>query len=140
MVYEDAEKLYAEVRKEGEAVIEEAFGILFPTSSPLTASTPAKHLSASASPNDVEVAAYNTTFFPRREVVAVPMGAGPLAPGIGTKIVQVSEDGKTGYGVVDCMDGGSMGVLCAPGAAMHEFCMPVSGASALRFLLCVVGS
>ena len=40
MVYEDAEKLYAEVRKDGESLLEEAFGALFQKSLPISQGTP----------------------------------------------------------------------------------------------------
>ncbi|KDQ27960.1 glycoside hydrolase family 38 protein [Pleurotus ostreatus PC15] len=63
MVYDDAEKLYAEVRKDGDAMLDEAFSVLFPDSRPMTTATVS---------NIQQLIAYNTTFFPRQQVVKVP--------------------------------------------------------------------
>ncbi|KAI0799601.1 glycosyl hydrolases family 38 N-terminal domain-containing protein [Irpex lacteus] len=90
MVYDDAEKLYAEVRKDGEAVLEAAFKTLFPT--PVRAPG--------------SIIAYNTTFFPRRDVVQVPL-AGKTS-NLKSQVVQASEDGSVGYALLDCSEGGML--------------------------------
>jgi alpha-mannosidase len=59
--YEDAEKLYAKVKKDGEALLKEAFSILFPHSVSLTPSSRTKSLGG-------KIVAFNTTFLPRSGV------------------------------------------------------------------------
>ena len=39
MVYDDAEILYAEIKRDGELLLEEAFSVLFPASVPLVSRT-----------------------------------------------------------------------------------------------------
>jgi alpha-mannosidase len=68
MVYVDAEKLYAEVRKDDESLLEEAFGALFPKSLPISQGTPLKSSGGSG-----DLVAFNATFFPRRDVVRIPL-------------------------------------------------------------------
>ncbi|KAJ7199975.1 glycoside hydrolase family 38 protein [Mycena pura] len=89
MVYDDAEKLYAEVRQDAEAMLDDALDVI------LGCAAPAAHAMALD-----QLAAYNTTFFPRREVVRVP-----IAGGLGAQVAQLSADGKEGYTVVDCAGG-----------------------------------
>jgi alpha-mannosidase len=64
MVYEDAEKLYAEVRADTEALTEDALRVIYPDSSrsPLP-----------SGPHTLF--AHNTTPFARRDIVRVPLGA-----------------------------------------------------------------
>ncbi len=109
MVYDDAEKLYAEVRKDGEYLLEEAFGALFPKSFPLTSAT------VKAPGN---IVAFNTTPFPRRDVVQVP-----LSPQMRSKVVQGSKDGLTGFALFDCSKGENL----AHPTGFFADCMPVSG-------------
>ncbi|PSR71657.1 hypothetical protein PHLCEN_2v12510 [Hermanssonia centrifuga] len=108
MVYDDAEKLYAEVRKDGEYLLEEAFGALFPKSLPLTSAT------VKAPGN---IVAFNTTPFPRRDVVQVP-----LSPQMRSKVVQGSKDGLTGFALFDCSKGENL----AHPTGFFADCMPVS--------------
>ncbi|KAI0944229.1 hypothetical protein AcW1_010259 [Taiwanofungus camphoratus] len=114
MVYEDAEKLYAEVRKEGEELIEEAFTALLPKSIPL--SEPTLKLKKSGT-----LVAFNTTFFPRRDVVKVPL-VGGSASRLRSQVVQVSKDGTSGFALMDCSSGGSLS-LCS---GLYADCMPTS--------------
>ncbi|KAJ4488346.1 glycosyl hydrolases family 38 N-terminal domain-containing protein [Lentinula aciculospora] len=94
MVYEDAEKLYAEVGKDGKALMEEAFQVLFPNSIPLT---PETKLQPNTSLN--QIIGYNTTFFDRREIVQFPLvGA---SAGLKTAVAQVDQSSKIGYAVMD---------------------------------------
>lgn len=77
MVYEDAEKLYREVRQIGHTLLEDALDVLFPDSVELTKATPAKRLAKAG-----KLFAYNTTFFPRWDVIEVPVaGASSLLKG-----------------------------------------------------------
>ncbi|KAF9070390.1 glycosyl hydrolases family 38 N-terminal domain-containing protein [Rhodocollybia butyracea] len=88
MVYDDAEKLYAEVAKDGKALMEKALQVLFQNSIPLT---PETKLQANTSLN--QIIGYNTTFFNRREIIRVPL-AGASA---GLK----SANGSIGYAIMD---------------------------------------
>lgn len=98
MVYEDAEKLYSEVAKECQAILEEAFDTLLVGSTPIDPDTP---FTASAKG---KVLAINTTPFPRREVVQVPIhNSGGKS--LRSSAVQIASDGKTGYVLMDARDG-----------------------------------
>ncbi|KAL0956195.1 hypothetical protein HGRIS_002352 [Hohenbuehelia grisea] len=107
MVYEDAEKLYAEVRKDGEKMLDDAFDVIFPGSVPLE-----KCAGATG-----QIVAFNTTFFPRREVIKVPLHQ---APSLREQAIQISSDGRTGYALVDCMFG------AGPSAGMCSDMYPAS--------------
>ncbi|OCH89390.1 glycoside hydrolase family 38 protein [Obba rivulosa] len=71
MVYADAEKLYAEVRKDAEELIEEAYSALLPKS--VRASTKVPIVTS-----DFRLVGYNTTPFPRRDVVEFPAHNGTV--------------------------------------------------------------
>jgi alpha-mannosidase len=114
MVYEDAERLYSEVRKEGNALIEEAFHVLFKDSTPVTPDAKA------ASGNLI---AFNTTFFPRRDVVKVPLDGSGYARKLKSMVVQTSKDGKEGYALMNCSDGDSLS-FCS---GLFADCNPASG-------------
>ena len=114
MVYDDAEKLYAEVRKEGEALIEEAFKAIFPSSVALTDPSFKKKTGT--------LVGYNTTFFPRRDIVEVPLTGGGASK-LRSQIVQASKDGTVGLALMDCATGGGV----AFGTGMYADCRPVSG-------------
>ncbi|KAH9837576.1 glycoside hydrolase family 38 protein [Rhodofomes roseus] len=112
MVYEDAEKLYAEVRKEGAQLIEDAWTTLFPTSYPLS--------NVAALKKRGSLVGFNTTHLPRRDVVKVPLGAG--AANLKAQVVQASKDGSYGYALMDCSEGGPI----ATPTGLFADCMPVS--------------
>ncbi len=114
MVYDDAEKLYAEVRKEGRALIEEAFKAIFPSSLALDDPNFKKKTGT--------LVGYNTTFFPRRDIVEVPL-AGGAASKLRSQVVQASKDGTVGLALMDCATGGGV----AFGTGMYADCKPVSG-------------
>ncbi|KAF5376659.1 hypothetical protein D9615_007835 [Tricholomella constricta] len=119
MVYDDAEKLYAEVRKDGEALLDEAFSVLFPDSVLLTRTTNPKSLPASG-----KIVGFNTTFFRRSDIIEVPLvGA---SSGLKSQVLQTSSDGKTGYAVMNSPGGGSVGALCTPATGLHAQILPVS--------------
>ena len=67
MVYEDAEALYAEVKKGCEEILEEAFCVLFPGSVPVQSSMRSKSLGGSS-----KIIAFNTTFFSRWDIIRIP--------------------------------------------------------------------
>lgn len=112
MVYEDAEKLYAEVREVCTGLLEAAFGILFPQSSPLL------------SPSKSEmIVAFNPTSFERHDVIKVPLSGN--AARLKTQIVQASADGKYGYAL---MHSKSKEVVAQP-TGLFANCAPASGLS-----------
>jgi len=81
------------VKHDGEAILEEALSILLPNSVPLTSSTRSKSLGGSS-----KVIAYNTTFFPRWDIVKIPLAkAGNSLKSI---VLQASENGKEGYAIM----------------------------------------
>ena len=102
MVYDDAEKLYAEVRADAEAVVDNALCVLYPGSALLSSVATA---SASA---PLTVFAHNTTPFPRRDIVRVPLTEGRISSG---NVLQTTSDGKEGYVV---LEGGAGGGLVLP--------------------------
>lgn len=126
MVYEDAEVLYAEVKRVGEAILEEAFCVLFPGSVPVLPSMRSKSLGGSS-----KIIAVNTTFFPRWDIIRIPSLA-KAGPALKSLILQASEDGKEGYAVMNCAGGGSVGELRHPSSGLHDLIKPVSG----KFTLC----
>lgn len=94
MVYDDAEKIYTKVAKDGKALLEAAFRTLIPKSvgfslvQPLQSTAPGK------------IIAFNTTPFPRLDVVQIPLhGAGSNR--LKAEVVQVAKDGNTGFILVD---------------------------------------
>jgi alpha-mannosidase len=97
MVYEDAEKLYAEVRCDTEALIDKALCVLYPGSLPLSSAA-----STSAS-GPLTIFAHNTTPFARRDIVRVPLAAGGISLG---DVLQTTSDGKEGYIVLEGAPGG----------------------------------
>ncbi|CAE6482312.1 unnamed protein product [Rhizoctonia solani] len=98
MVYEDAEKLYSEITKECNSILEEAFDTLLVGSTPIDPHTPFE-ISAPG-----KVLAVNTTPFPRREVVQVPLRSSG-GKRLRTSAVQITADSQTGYVLMDACDG-----------------------------------
>ncbi len=94
MVYDDAEILYAEVRTDTEALIEDAFCVLYPGSHPLSSAA------SVSSSGPLMIFAHNTTPFARREIVRVPLGC--------DNVLQMTSDGKEGYVVLECGPGGGL--------------------------------
>lgn len=120
MVYEDAEVLYAEVKRDGEALIEEAFSVLFPNSVPLTPTTRSKLLAGSC-----KIVAFNTTFFPRWDIIKVPLAKAGTS--LKSQILQASDDGREGYAIMHCAKGAGPGELKSPSNGLHAHLKPVSG-------------
>ncbi|KAJ3513202.1 hypothetical protein NMY22_g15114 [Coprinellus aureogranulatus] len=126
MVYEDAEKLYAEVKSTGEALLEEALSVLFPSSASLSPS-PALQSSKAylrALAASTKLVAFNTTFFPRVEVVKVPLSK--MSKEVKSMVLQASDDGKEGYAVVACTEGAAVGEIVSPSNRLRSKLMPVS--------------
>lgn len=117
MVYDDAEKLYAEVRKDVDALLEEAFSALLGKSAPISQDKPAKSLDSAGN-----LIGINTTFFPRRDVVKIPLHGASSA--LKTRVVQTSLDGGVGYALMDCSGGGNLAVP----KGLFADAMPVHGA------------
>jgi alpha-mannosidase len=103
MVYEDAEKLYAEVRTDTETLVDKALAVLYPSSLPLSSVVPA------STSGPLTVFAHNTTAFARRDVVRVPLGERGISSG--NILLQKTSDGKEGYVV---LEGGAGGGLVQP--------------------------
>jgi alpha-mannosidase len=116
MVYDDAEKLYAEVRKDGECLLEEAFDALFESSHPLSNTNPEK-----SSYTTKDIVAFNTTPFSRRDVVKIPLHG--TASQLRSKVVQTSTDGNIGYALMDNSHGGSISLP----SGFYADCMPTLG-------------
>lgn len=123
MVYEDAEKLYAEIEKDAGKLIEEAFEAIFGV----------PNFDARKQPLSGNVIGFNTTPFPRRDVVKVPL-TGRHAAKLRSKLVQTTNGGKEGYALMDCSTGGPM---CSP-SGMFADCHPVSGTRAPRRMRCTL--
>lgn len=102
MVYEDAERLYAEVRADTEKLLDQALQVLYPSSVPLS--------SVATVPTSVPltVFAHNTTPFPRRDIVRVPLAEGRTSSG---HVLQTTCDGKEGFVI---LEGGIGGGLVLP--------------------------
>ena len=122
MVYDDAEELYAEVFKDGADLLDEAFDILFPPSVALPSSSPQKPLNCSG-----DIVAFNTTFFPRQDIIQVPM-VGSLKAKFASMspdaaATQSSKDGNTGYILMACAPSSNIGMP----SGLSPNCNPASG-------------
>jgi alpha-mannosidase len=125
MVYDDAEKLYEEVREAGEKMLDDALDVILGGHTRVPGVSSVTELD--------QLVAYNTTFFPRREVVQMPLpAAGDSA--LRTQVAQLAADGKTGYAVVHSAGGGRPSVLAAPPVTEAWGFTPVSGS--LSCFLC----
>lgn len=124
MVYEDAEKLYAEVAKDGKSLIEEAFQVLFSHSVLLS---PETRLQPNTSLN--QIIGYNTTFLDRREIVKIPLDG--ASAGLKTAVAQVdNNNNEVGYAI---MDNGVLDASIANGLDLHA-----SGESTVHSLMLMI--
>jgi len=131
MVYQDAETLYTDVMKSGEILIEEALSILFPDSEPfLSMVPPRKFLGGSCD----KVIGYNTTFLPRWDIIAFPMDR--VNSALKAQILQASDDGKEGYGVMQTPAGSQVGQLRDPNCSLYTHLLPASGMWPMKFATC----
>lgn len=122
MVYNDAEKLYAEVKASGESLLDEALSVLFPDSLPLGL---AKHKYSRSSYS--RLIGYNMTFLPRWDIIKIPLQSANSA--LKAQIMQASDDGKEGYAVMTSGNGSQVGQVRSPSSALHAKLLPTSGAS-----------
>ena len=125
-MYEDAEAIYAEVKRDGELLVEEAFSVLIPNSVPLTPATTSKPLSGSC-----KIVAYNSTFFPRWAIVKVPLTK--AGSSLKSQILQASDDCREGYAIMHCAKGAGLGELRSPSNALHAHIKPVSSECSFTF-------
>ncbi|KAG2052533.1 glycoside hydrolase family 38 protein [Suillus hirtellus] len=109
MVYDDAEKLYAEVHEVCTGLLEDAFGVLLPRSSPLLSNSTSETL-----------VAFNTTSFARHDVIKVPLSKD--AARMNTQVIQTSADGKHGYALMHSVGNK---VVSQP-VGMPSVCTPAS--------------
>lgn len=130
MVYDDAEQYYAEVMKEGHAIISEAMDKLLksqttvvPADTPLMASAPGA------------LVAFNATMFPRLDVIRVPL-TGSGGAQLKNVVVQAAEDGKSGYALMQAQHGMSFatprGLFADCNAASGIYCFTLSSALSNR--------
>jgi len=129
MVYDDAEKLYAEVKLSGESLVEEALSILFPDSLPLCsmANHKMKYLEDSCD----KIIGYNTTFLPRWDVIMIPIDR--VNSALKAHILQASDDGREGYGVMQTPASSQVGQLRSPGCSLYTHLLPASGTWPIKF-------
>ncbi|KAF9529896.1 glycoside hydrolase family 38 protein [Crepidotus variabilis] len=120
MVYDDAEVLYGEVKRDGEALLEKAFSVLFPQSVPVTTIMRTKALTGSS-----KIVAFNTTFFPRWDIVTIPCLV-KAGPNLKSLVMQATEDGREGFAIMHSPGGGAVGELKHPSNALHSQIKPVS--------------
>ena len=113
MVYDDAEKLYAEVRRDGNQLLADAWTALFPESYSLS--------NTAALSKRGTLVGINTTHLPRRDVVQVPLGSS--AAKLKGQVVQAAKDGSYGYALMDCSEGGQVSMP----TGLFADCKPVSG-------------
>ncbi|KAG6332318.1 hypothetical protein ID866_6771 [Astraeus odoratus] len=113
MVYDDAEKLYAEVRRDCHSMLEEAFNVLVAGTHPALESSPSADLQAG-------ILAVNPTQFARQDVVEFPLSG--VASGPLSSVVQTSVDGKHGYALIECQEDDFVGQA----TGMSTRCVPVS--------------
>lgn len=113
MVYDDAEKLYAEVRTDGTQLLADAWAALFPESYSLS--------STAALSKRGTLVGFNTTHLPRRDVVKVPLGSGSAK--LKGQVVQAAKDGSYGYALMDCSEGDHVSMP----TGLFADCKPVSG-------------
>lgn len=108
MVYEDAEKLYGEVARDGKQLFKEAVSAYMGNLIPI-ASVMEEQLALS----NGKLVAFNTVHHARREVVEIPL-KGPSATRLRKEVVQISKDGTRAYALMDGDDNAG-GLLQAKG-------------------------
>lgn len=129
MVYDDAEKLYAEVAKDGKDMFEEAVGALVPDTLPLSAlSSPTSsgltHLSSHS--GKWRLVGLNTVHASRREVVEVPL-AGPGAIKLRGEVAQIAKDGSKAFAIMETDDPHIIGAGLLSAKGIYADLQPVAG-------------
>jgi alpha-mannosidase len=118
MVYEDAEKLYAEVAKDGKELFKEASSAYLGGLIPLTSA-----IAGQASLMNGRLVALNTVHANRQEVIEIPL-SGPSATKLRTEVVQISKDGSKACALMGSEENAG-GLMFAKG--MYADLRPVSG-------------
>ncbi|KAI4519924.1 glycoside hydrolase family 38 protein [Schizophyllum commune Loenen D] len=90
MVYDDAEKLYAEVTSDGKHMLEDALSVLLPGSKAAGGGIGGIGAAEAEFKGRGSLVALNTTPFPRREVIRVPAG-------LGSQRATEEDEAKDGY-------------------------------------------
>lgn len=129
MVYEDAEKLYAKVKKNGKELLEEAFAALSHKSLPLSNDRPTS-LPYSGHGG---LLAVNTTFLPRVDVVKIPIHKSDISR-LKSWIVHLSADKTVGYALMD----GSNGFGLAEPRGLLSDCHPPTGKCDIQYFVCIL--
>lgn len=106
MVYDDAEKLYAEVRKDAEDLIEEAYGALLPKS---VAQSNVDPIAGSG----IRLVGYNTTPFPRRDIIELPASEGRI-----NVIMECPEGSHVAHPIMNALNSPKDGAF---GASVNRF-------------------
>lgn len=96
-IYADAEEKYKSIAKAGSAMLEEAFGVLFKGSAPLSGPAPSKNAGL--------IAINTVPDMLRREVITIDVAAQPK---LKSHAVQVSSDSKTAFVLAES-DAGAVG-------------------------------
>jgi len=117
MVYDDAEQLYSEVRKDCQVLLEDALGVLLSGSVPLSGN------SLISQPSNI--IAVNTTPFARRDIVKIPISG--ASQNLLPKPTQTTVDGKLGYVLLQAQENE---ILAQPAVVSAEN-GPVSGKCAV---------
>lgn len=126
MVYDDAEKLYAEVTSDGKHMLEDALSVLLPGSKAAGGGIGGIGAAATEFKRRGSLVALNTTPFPRREVIRVPAG-------LGLQRATEEDEAKDGYSPKYVSDEFTLVDVPASGAALVgaaprlERIMPASG-------------
>lgn len=124
MVYEDAEKLYAEVAKDGKRMFEDAVSSYMPGLLPLSVITqPSSSGTQTPKVPNGRLVALNTVHHSRREIVEIPL-RGPSAIKLKSEVVQVSKDGSKAYVMMHSEENNG-GLLWAEG--LYADLKPASG-------------
>lgn len=118
MVYEDAEKLYAEVAKDGKELFKEAASAYLSGLIPLTSA-----IAGQTSLTNGRLVALNTVHANRQEVIEIPL-SGPSATKLRTEVVQISKDGSKAYALMGSEENAG-GLMFAKG--MYADLKPASG-------------
>ena len=129
MVYDDAEVLYAEVAQTGKEILDAAFKVLFPGSKHLSSGGHVHTVFNNAeSVGDGPIVAVNTTFFPRKEIVALP------------KAIKTGQFTQTAFGIADCGEVGPGIVKGVFDKSLTGVDMPASGTFIIPVLVLITQS
>ena len=129
MVYDDAERLYAEVAKDGKDMFEEAASALAPDTLPLSAFIAPISSGQTNQPGhsvNGRLVGLNTVHASRREVVEVPL-VGPGAMRLRGEVVQIAKDGGRAFAIMETDDVHINGAGLVSAKGMYADLQPVAG-------------